>query len=159
MKRKKSRQSKKVYLIRIIRELWDKLPAGGSLRINKIRAYCLEHLDEDFSFEKVRDALWGLYAEVNRQNSGVNLFSAVPEMQGPKFVGLLKIGRESDAQGKQTLADYRRITATKEGKRIETQRGYLEADIHKHLLTTGIASKILAAAGLSPLIKELPAHR
>lgn len=159
MKRKKSRQVKNLYLIRIIRELWDKLPTGSSLRINKIRAYCLGELEEDYSAPQVRHALWALHAEVNRQNSGVNIFSAIPEMDGRQFVGLIKIGRESDAEGKKALESYRRTATAKEGKRVETQRAYLAADIHKRLLASKTAANILIAAGLSPVIKELPAHR
>jgi hypothetical protein len=157
LKRKKSRQVKKVYLIRVIRDLWERLDAGATLRINKVRAHCLEHLDEDFSFEKVRDALWGLYAEVNKKNSGLNFFAAEPDMMGNKFVGLKKIG--NDAEGRAVRESHHRRVFEKDRQRFDTHKSYVDADIHKHLLTSKTAAKILAAAGLSPLIKELPAHR
>jgi hypothetical protein len=157
LKRKKSRQSKKVYLIRVIRDIWDRLDAGANLRINKIRAHCLEHLDEDFSFERVRDALWAFYAEVNQKNSGLNFFAAEPDMMGSKFVGLKKIG--NNVEGRAIREAHHRRVFEKDRQRLDTHRSYVDADIHKHLLTTGIAAKILSAAGLSPLIKELPAHR
>jgi hypothetical protein len=154
--KKKKRATKKIYLIRVIRELWDRMEVGATLRINKIRAHCLEHLDEDFSFEKVRDALWSFYAEVNQKNSGVNFFAAEPDMMGNKFVGLKKIG--NDAEGRTIRANHHRRTFEKDRKRIDTHREYAEVDVQKHLLSTKAVTKILEAAGLSPLIKELPAH-
>lgn len=157
MKRKKSRQSKRVYLIRVIRDLWDRIDSGATLRINKIRAHALDHLDEDFSFEKVRDALWSFYAEVNKKNSGLNFFAAEPDLMGNKFVGLKKIG--NDPEGRAVRESHHRRVFEKDRKRIDTHREYMETDIHKRLLGKKTSMNILAAAGLSPLIKELPEHR
>jgi len=157
MGKKKKRATKKIYLIRVIRELWDKLDIGATLRINKARAYCLEHFDLDFSFEQVRDAFWAFYGEVNRQNSGENNYAAEPDMAGNRLVGLTKIG--NDTAGRAIRENHHRRVFQKDGRLLAAHKAYVDADIHKHILPRSVAAKIIEAAGLSPFIKSLPAHK
>ncbi len=82
--------------------------------------------------------------------------AAEPDMMGNKFVGLKKIG--NDAEGRAIRENHHRRTFEKDRQRIDTHREYAEVDVHKRLLSARAVTKILEAAGLSPLIKELPAH-
>lgn len=157
LKRKKARKTKRIYLVREIREIWDRMSSGATLRVNKIRAHCLDSHDADFSFEQVRDSLWAFFSSVNKENGGGNFHSAIPETSGGRFVGLVKIG--DDAEGRALLEDYRKRQLTKDGQRLATHKLYLDTDVAKGLLTRRISDRIVLAAGLSPLIKELPQHQ
>lgn len=157
MRRRKTRATKRIYLIRVIRELWDRIDVGASLRINKVRAYCLEHFDLDFSFEQVRDAFWAFYCEVNRQNGGSNIYAAQPDSAGNRLVGLVKIG--SDATCRAIRENHHRRTLEKDSQRLSAHKAYMDADIRKHILLRRVADKIIEAAGLSPYIKSLPPHQ
>ena len=156
MSKKKKRVTKRIYLIREIEELWKRLQVDVSLRINKIRAHCLEMHDADFTFAQVRDALWTFFARVNGSNGTGDLIRAVPEEREARLIGLIKIG--DTPYSRQLLEDYRKRVAGKDRKRNAAHKKYVENDYSCRLLTKSQVHKILDLAGISPSLKELPEH-
>jgi hypothetical protein len=148
--RKKKRQTKRIYLLREVREIYDRLSGLGELRWNKIMAHCLDVHSESFSKPQVIDAQWVLYGEINRDEE--DRFSLSPNGIPGVFTKV-----DKSPTGRAVIAAHRQGVAEKDAKRITTHRIYVEADVSKHLLPHATATRILELVGISPFTKELNA--
>lgn len=136
-------RSKKIYLIREIEELWKKTKIGRILKINKIRAYCLDHFDKEYSWEQVKHALYKFFG--NRVNiyDGRCKYLAVPQHgENRKLIGILKL--INDEEGKKIWEAYRDWRLNYRKKEFDAEIKYLEAGINKKFMNEKKADEMIA---------------
>ena len=148
MRTKKNRPSKRVYLIREISELWERLSPLAKLLINKVRAHCLECHDADFSADQVNHAFWAFHQTINRKNGGEYFFSSRAIVEDGRLIGLQKIDDSSD--GRAILERGRKESIEKSAKRVQTQIDYLNMDVNKKIISGKSARRIIDSAIVDP---------
>lgn len=155
MKKQKRGAAKRFYLLREIREMWDQLAPLGVLKVNKVRAHCLDAHNADYSFEQVKQQLYNFKIEIDRSYGGTNEYAAIPDGVGGAMQGLIKA--DDSPEGRAIVEAYRRRAMAGTVGRLRTQQGYLCADVHKKILTKRQTHNILMDFGIGP-DRMLPAH-
>lgn len=146
-------RKKRIYLSRLIEKLWNKMPTGKILQINKVRAHYLEFYGLEFNKEQVKKAMYSFARFRININDGRCRYLTIPFSPERTLLGLQKL--LNDEAGKKAWENYRKQRIERKEKEWNTETEYLKVGVDKKFMTENKADDIIAETTLISNIKTL----